>query len=391
MSETTKEPYDFEDEGRLGEEPGSVLTEPCDEASDAPAIDAPTGDEAQGTEPLGEPCPKCQEPTFVPGAEWCSRCGFYPRLNIFVEPDPEETQATSNSDNPWKQIPLWAWQLGAGVAVLAVAAVAARLATPDDSMARTICALSLLGAGALAVIVAHVVAYVAAIFSDGQMGVFDLFLKPLSVWGPTFNRFPDTFPRVASAGWGLSAMFFAVVVIGNIPYSKLWDFGDAEPAKVNLVKAIASSGFEAEEADGDLEGAIEEFAGQANPQPSTSETPKPKSRDEAELAQRPKSIDCVVLGYIPAGDDDLQSLVLGGDVQGQLRIVAVLREGIPPDEKQQLMADLRAIPLDRPFLSTNIEAEWVEPRIAVRVRFRDWNRSRLRSPYFDKRLADLRP
>lgn len=350
------------------------------------------GDTAVETEktsspPAGLPCPHCEQPTFTPGAQWCSACGFYPRLNIFVEPDPVVDPADARGSLPWyEEIPPWAWKLSAGLLVLAAIALGCRLATPDDGPLRMICALAMLGAGAVSVLVAHGLSYAHAVFADAQTGMFDLFTRPIRVWLPTIRDFPQTFNRVAAASWGLGGMFLAMAVIGGIPYSVLWDWG-GEPPKQNLVKAITAQGIEAGEADGDLEGAIEDFASQAAVTEGDDEekepTPPPNPRKLA--------VDCVIVGYTPLGDDDFDSLVVATDVDGQLRIVALVSQGISPEVRAELNRRMRELPRARPFIETNISARWVQPKLLCRVRFREWSSTkRLRSPEFETQLNELR-
>ena len=332
----------------------------------------------------GQPCPHCQQPTFVVGAQWCSACGYYPRLNIFVEPDPVVADTPARGALPWYQeIPAWAWQLSAGVLVLAAIAVGCRLATPDEGPLRMICALTMLGLGAVSLVGAHVLAYTHAVFADAQTGIFDAFTRPIRVWLPTIRQFPKTFPRVATACWGLAGMFLATAVIGNIPYSALFDFGKAPP-KQNLVKAITAQGIEAGEADGDLTGAIEDFAGQAAPKPEEEKKPTP------EPVTRKEAVDCVIVGYIPLGEDDFEALVVATDVEGQLRVVAIVSQGISPEDRADLNRRMRELPRKRPFVSTSIEADWIEPKLLCRILFREWtSNKRLRSPEFGSRLSDL--
>lgn len=343
--------------------------------------------------PAGQPCPKCEAPTFVKGAEWCSACGWYPRLGFFVEPDPVVDHSHPAKLKAWyEEIPVWAWKLGAGVAALGILAVVGRVLTMDGSPARMIWALAMFCGGLLAVFVAHALAYARAVFTDAQLGPLDFVLKPLSVWGTTFREFPETFRRVATAGWGLSSAFFAMAVVGGLPYYLLWSWAGDKPApKSNLVQAIASQGIdEGGTGNEDLGGAIKDFAGEKGDEKDKDKEEVPQDEAARELAKRPRSVDCVVLGYLPQGKNSFESLVLGADVDGKLKVVGLVSDGIAPELKTQLMEQMQEIQRDKPLVPSQIEAVWLNPKLTCRVRFKNWTeKKRLASPRLQEMLTDL--
>lgn len=343
--------------------------------------------------PAAEPCPKCEARTFTKGAEWCSACGWYPRLGFYVEPDPIVTGETQTGPKPWyREIPLWAWKLGAGLVVLGIVALVGRVITEDGSTARMVWALAMFVGGLLAVVVTHVMAYVTAIFDDAQLGPLDFVIRPLSVWASTLRRFPETFRRVAAAGWGLSSAFLAMAVVGGLPYYLLLSWaGDKAAPKTNLVQAVVSQGFESqEEGDGDLGGAIKNFAGEKGDEKDKDDKSKELDEKARELAKRPNSVDCVILGYLPQGKNSFESLVLGADVEGKLKVVGLVSEGIEPDLKAELFTRMQELHRKEPLVPTQIEAVWLDPKLTCRVRFKNWTeKKRLNGARFQETLTDL--
>jgi len=385
MSSTANTPDNYDTESLTG----------YDSATTAAVVDETveaTLSPAAPTVPAAEPCEKCQARTFVRGAEWCTACGWYPRLGFYVEPDPVvETKAASGAKSWYQEIPLWAWKMAAGVVVLGILAIIGRLVTVDGSPARMVWALVMFCGGLLAILVTHALAYITAIFEDSQLGPLDFVIRPLSVWATTLRKFPDTFHRVAAAGWGLASVFLAVTVVGGLPYYLLWSWaGDKAAPKTNLVHAVVAQGIdEREEADGDLTGAMKDFAGEKGEE---KDDEKPAELDEAarEMAKRPRSIDCVILGYLPQGKNNFESLVLGADVEGKLKVVGMVSEGITPEHKTELMERMQELQRDKPLVPSQIEAVWLDPKLTCRVRFKNWTeKKRLDGPRFQETLTDL--
>lgn len=386
MSSTTNTPDNYESASLVGYE-STTTTALVDEKIETPPSPV------TASVPAAEPCEKCQAGTFGRGAEWCTACGWYPRLGFYVEPDPVvETNATAVPKSWYQEIPVWAWKLAAGMVVLGIAAVIGRLITVDDSPARMFWALIMFCGGLLAVFVTHVLAYISAIFEDSQLGPLDFVVRPLSVWSTTLRKFPETFRRVATAGWGLSSAFLAVTVVGGLPYYLLWSWaGDKAPPKANLVHAIVSQGFEAQdEADGDLSGAIKDFAGEKGDEKDKEGQAEELDENARELAKRPRAVDCVILGFLPQGKNSFESLVLGADVGGKLKVVGLVSDGITPEIKTELFARMQDLQREAPIVPSNIEAVWLEPKLACRVRFTNWtDKKRLTSPRFQETLSDL--
>ncbi|MBX3415303.1 MAG: hypothetical protein KF708_21645 [Pirellulales bacterium] len=343
--------------------------------------------------PAAEPCAKCQARTFTRGAEWCSACGWYPRLGFYVEPDPVADPNASSKPKPWYQeIPLWAWKLGAGVAALGLIAIIGRVLTTDGGLARMVWALAMFCGGLLAVSIAHVLAYANAVFHDAQLGPLDFVLKPLAVWGTTFRAFPETFRRVASAAWGFSSAFFAMAVVGGLPYYLLWSWtGDKAAPKTNLVHAVVSQGIDDRgTGNEDLAGSIKDFAGEKGDEKDKDQEKQPEDEAARELAKRPRSVDCVVLGYLPQGKTSFESLVLGADVDGKLKVVGLVSDGISPELKTELMERMKDLQRDKPLVPSQIEAIWLDPKLTCRIRFKNWtDKKRLSSPRLQEMLTDL--
>jgi len=336
-------------------------------------------------------CPECGKPGLGKKEEWCTGCGFYPRLGIQIEvdPDPEEvTPSPETAIDVLKQTPMWVPVLIGGLLVLTLMSVAVRLLVPVDNMARPIWAISQYLLGTLLFVVVHIIAYLYAIIEDSTLSIADIFLRPFKVWGPTFNALPGTSRRVCLGAWGWAASALALSVVGGIPYHLLWEMGPEEQAKVNLVQAIVEQARSAEGDAGSLEEAIEDFTGEAG----DLEEEETEEVDPYEAPARDRHIDCLIVGYEPDGQGSFLSLALGAVRKGKLRYVgAVSNQYIAPDIRVEMMETMRQNEQDSPFIKArSTKFTWLAPKLACRIGFNAWNTSgRLKDVVFQKRLGDL--
>lgn len=349
------------------------------------------------TEWSGPCCEKCAAPTKSSIVTICRKCGWYASLGTFVELDPdwEGAMDTSASAEPVAQpshlrvwldlMPRWAWVIVASVFVVIVESVVARFATPADSSLRTTWSLCQLAIGILAIAGCHIFNFLTLAADDAEIGLLDLFLKPLKLWIRTCHNLPRRLWFVNAAVCGLVAAVLSLVVIGGIPYERLWDWGVEEPPKQNLMGAVMDRAKELDSRDGsdNLEDAINDFAGDKGADDvnaSKAEAPKPQEK-----------IDCVILGFQVDRDGKLSTLLLGAAHRSQLVFAGRVSPKLPDGELSDLLHELKAITTKQPFVTIAAEdATWVKPQLTCRVSFAEQQKDgRLRDPQWDKMLSSM--
>jgi DNA ligase D-like protein (predicted ligase) len=118
-------------------------------------------------------------------------------------------------------------------------------------------------------------------------------------------------------------------------------------------------------------------------------TYRPGERSLAWQKMKPvQSMHCVILGYEPDGDSDFKSLIIGTDVDGELRCVGRVGSGLTDANKQELRKLLFARRAPRPLVDTDVagvgkSGVWVEPGLFCTVNFLEWTENgALRAPVF---------
>ena len=339
------------------------------------------------TAQTGVICEKCE--TAIDGRqEWCHRCGWYPRLKRHVELDPWDRedapgQTPRSHLEVWRKlIPLWAWKLAGGVAVIVALSVLARVFLPHHGQYRFRWTIAQMVIGDLVMLSGYIGAYLFAIMENDRLTLIDFLLKPIAIWATVARELPKTFWRVALGSWGLTAMASAFIV-GGLADKDLTDWG-GETAKFNLVKAITAQAELLAQNGNDegLEKAIDDFAGPAgNPAANGEPVTLPKPRVTA---------DCLIVGFEPDGSRDFKSLILATEVDGKLACVGIVSAGIPPEVRDELNQRMRKLKRSEPFVPNHYIAEWVQPKLVCRVTATEWSSSkRLVAPKFEKLLADI--
>jgi bifunctional non-homologous end joining protein LigD len=100
--------------------------------------------------------------------------------------------------------------------------------------------------------------------------------------------------------------------------------------------------------------------------------------------KRTRRIYCAVIGFIPKGEGDFQSLVLASDDEkGQLSFIGTVGTGFTEAMRRRINAFLRANPLPAPVVPCELPACWVEPRLICAVEFSEITpKGLLRAPVF---------
>ena len=353
-------------------------------------------------------CDSCNEPWQGEADGWCLKCGYYPRFGTFVELDSwdaEEDEAET-APNPqttyaaaFRSIPYWVWTLLGITLVIFAMSVAVRLSTTPESSVRLWWAISQLAFGLTLFGAMHLWSYLLTMTEDARFGVLDVVMRPIAVWWPAFTELPSTLPRVALGCTGFMAACCVLVIGPHLEY----DFEPPQKADNNLVKSIAQAAASQEtEGDADdLEGAIEDFTGKgtgmAQPPGEEQKQANADLTSQVKANQTPEDkwlqTDCLVVGYIPSADnpESFRALILATKVGSQLKYVGQLREGFSSEQKRELLKDMLSIGREFPFVPADgVQANWIEPRIMLRVKFVEWDsHTRIVFPKLQQRLVDL--
>jgi hypothetical protein len=187
---------------------------------------------------------------------------------------------------------------------------------------------------------------------------------------------------VAIGLWATTAVFGGLIV-GGLEDRNLLDWGGT-PARYNLTKAIADRAQElAADArdDKSLEESIEDFAGKA-----AEKAPKPQAESHK------LSVDCLIVGFKPAGDNDFISLILATEVGGKLQIVGMVSDGIKPEMRAHLNKRMKELRQPNPFVPNRYDGKWIKPGLVCKVKAKNWsNQNRLIEPVFEEMLVDVDP
>jgi hypothetical protein len=356
------------------------------------------GADAGIAEWTGARCEKCEARLVSDVVSICRHCGWYASLGQFVEVDPEweidlEPEAAAEAEaaprpshlQVWLGLlPRWSWVIIASVLFLAMESVVVRFVTPADSWIRTTWSLSQLTIGLLAAFGCHIFNFLIIVGDDAEVGLLDLLLKPLKLWGRSIQNLPLRLWVVNAAVSGLAAAALSLLVIGGIPYDRLWDWGVKQPPKQDLMAAVMNQVQKLDDGKGsdDLEKSIGDFAGKKGDEL----TDKPK----VDPPKPQQNADCVILGYVLDRDGRVAMLVLGTASSGQLVYAGNVAPKLADDEMKGLAESLKSIESGRPIIRIEYEATWVQPKYTCRVSFGQRTKSgRLHDIEWSKLLGSI--
>ena len=333
---------------------------------------APSEPATEAAEATGPHCDKCASPLRSDGVAICRSCGWYASLGTFVEMDPNWDDATGGDNKaaaaPQKShlrvwfdlIPWWGWVIAGSVLLVIIESVVARFVTGYGTQLRTTWSLTQLAIGAFAAIVCHFANFLVQVADDPDVGLFDVVLKPVKLWLNTFRLLPSRLWIVDAAASGMTAAMMSIVVIGGLPYERLWDWGFTPPAKQELMGAVMDRVKQLKEEGADnLEDAIDDFAGKGGLENKAPEKPR-------------KSADCVILGYTLDNTGRMNTLVLGTAHLGRLVYAGnVTPKFSDESERRELLGRLQALRTQQRTLPIQTEAIWVRPNVTCRVTYGD--------------------
>ena len=362
-------------------------------AEENPEIDSATGAEGV-SDPVdaGPRCEKCGAPT---DAAACPRCGWYPSLGIYVEVDEayeaamlsapaegqEEAASAQAASEPellkhlkvWQGlIPGWGWLLIATALGIVGLAIGVRIATIASPTLQTYCGVGGLLLGLGVAVLAHFVGFVLCSFEDADFGVTDVIIKPLKVWKQIAGELPERLWLADTGVAGVTLALSAALIVGGIPYDTLLDWGIKARAKPNLVGAIAKQAAQGGSGETDLEGAVADFAGNADgvqQGAAVAASPKPVEKPR-------ESLDCLIIGYQADKNGRIRALLLAADVSGRLKYIGKVTPEIESREEEQLVEKFQSTGSSRPFVKTAESGAWVRPKFTCRVTYADWPQGR---------------
>jgi hypothetical protein len=347
--------------------------------------------------PKGPCCEKCGEQFSSKVVTICRSCGWYSSLGTFVELDAKWEAATSGEQviatpkklgpADWiKLIPRWGWLVIGCAFLIVVESVAVRLATPSGSSLRTAWSLIQLLIGAITFACCHIFNFLMLAAEDTDVGILDMLLKPLRLWGKTCRWLPKRLWLFNSLVCGFVATLMSFLVIGGLPYERLWDWGFTEPPKQNLMAAVID---QAKNIDGEkksLEEAVQDFAGKGEVDPDETQKPEPVKEEKRE------STDCVIIGYQADKDGRLEWLVLATALRHKLAYAGKVKPKLSDEELEQMVEVLKANVVKVPFISVQMDnVIWVKVKYACRVKFSEqFADGRLRDAEWDKMLGAMK-
>jgi ATP dependent DNA ligase C terminal region len=356
--------------------------------------------EPKMSESTGPCCENCGAPMKAGSVTICRSCGWYASLGRCVEVDPNWKTEDENAENAqtgtavstshigvWlRLLPMWAWVVIASVIAVIAESIVVRFATPHEiGGLRTKWSLLQLLAGVAVFFGCHLFNFVQQVADDSDVGVLDVVMRPIKLWLRTMQYLPTKLWLVNSAACGLTAAVMSVLVIGALPYDRLWDWGFKAPVKQNLMGAVMDRAKKLEGRGADnLEDAIGDFAGEAG----VDDEGMPKAKP---AAPREKA-DCVILGYELDRDGRLDRLVLATAHNKKLVFAGKVNPTIDEIKRTELLQELKRIQVREPFIQMQADsAKWVKAKHACRVSYTERMKGgQLRDVQWETMLGTIR-
>jgi len=331
-------------------------------------------------------------------SSWCPQCGFYPKLGKCVGHDDfhPETETKPQPQTIWQLIPEWGWILAIGT-IAAIGLSVGGLFYCSSATELSLWTLTQATVGLILFMVGQVIVYLQAVSKSADFSMMSIFLTPLKIWGPTIRCFPKGAWKLDLAVWGLTLVVGAFAIVGGFEFSSLFkDWGIRKSADVNLVATIVDR---AKNADGEggaenLEEALNDFAG-------GSEEEKEKAKEKAKelAAALPKEaaptlieFDCLVLGYTTLSNGKIDTILLAASHKKQLAYAGTIdAAAIPEEVLKAWQTQLPSLKQSTPFVKMTRSANWLKPRITLKVASKGWRKTnqRLIKPEFVSLLQEI--
>jgi hypothetical protein len=228
-----------EDTKGTGETSGSESAVAVLEPPAAPAAQTPSGaakpapasaSATQSPSSTRQACPQCgsTEPWGI--SSWCPNCFYHPRMGMpapaALAPEPEPGSVAGEADSflgALLALPQWAHVLWLGIVAIFAYSVFEGSYLPKDSLQRALWTIIQTSIGIIAAGTAHVLVFFQAVPNTDKYGPFDLLFKPFDFWRYAIHKLPAKAWRLWMFCWGLTAAFSALVLIGGVRYSAMFE------------------------------------------------------------------------------------------------------------------------------------------------------------------------
>lgn len=343
----------------------------------------------------GPCCPQCELPMETDQMV-CRFCGFYPSLGITVELDPQieaamnpEMSQPAAAQTAWEEltaaVPAWAWPIVGTNAAIVLLSTAGRWLLPAESIVFDYWGVAQLILGLALALALHITCFVMTASTDSDMGILDMVVSPLKAWNRTLQRLPARLWLVVGGSNGITLSLTAALIVGGIPWHRLWDWGIEAPTKTSLVEAIATAAGKGPSKEQGLEEAVQDFAGAAqvasDQLPSPAKPKQPKARVKT---------DCLIIGFKLDDMEQLKEILIATEASGRLLYAGKLVPELDADAKRQLKARLMRARTAAPIVKTGQVATWVEPRFPCRISYTEQtNNGRLLEMKWEELLPEI--
>ena len=329
-------------------------------------------------------CKRCGTTESWGAASWCPVCGYYPQFDEEPEEIDHSLQGNVNCEeeatveNWWELVPQWGWILIGGVFLIIGISIAARLNYHFYGGRRGRWGAKQLLLGGLTTMIAHVWAGIITMKKDTTFAPADMIMRPITNWDRTVQGLPDTKIRAWMGAWGLTTFICAIVVVGGIRYSVIWeDWGFGESKTPDLMPVIAPG-----QKPGATKKSMDEVV---NEMALINELPPPPEMP---------FVECVVFGYFqdPDGRNGFDQLLFAASMEGAPRHVASIDfKDVPEKDRRAMAVMLSERHIEYPYVDTTYAATWVEPSIVCKMRYAAiLSNGRLTDPVMIEISKDLR-
>lgn len=334
-------------------------------------------------------CPVCGSNESWGRGSWCPTCGYYPDLmkSSAVKRRVAEAAATPVKEpfNLKQALQPWIMLLGAGVLVVIVFSFVASAMLPETGPERIFFALGQCLLGMLAMGTAQVTTFLYAATKSDKFSPFDVFMKPVEIWKPTFSLLPKAAWRVWSAAWGMTAILCGVFIVGGLRFEALFeDWGVEKKASLNVVQEVVKKAKQEREGADSLEEAMNDFAG--------------SEEEKKEDINKLPSEDCLIIGYVTNAEGEMESVLVASVVRNELTYVGnVPMREVPEAQRETLIERMKHNRRRSPFVKIDIgvvesdkQISWLEPKLMCEVAYTQWNDSHhMKKPRMKRMLADV--
>lgn len=349
---------------------------------------------------MGETCVRCHTTQDWGTSSWCPNCGFYPTIDADGVKDEswkhampvEEEQIPEG--NLFAQLPAWFWILMGGIVAIVMTGFFIRVQADEAESTRGLIALGILPFAFGTMAIAHIIASRHAMVHDPRIRFADAIISWFAVWQPSITQLPDSRKRIWSMTWGMTAVVTSLLVIGGIDYNapfrtekkaKPKAFGNKVIQSVTATATAAGQGNEADNreealaqlsdpsmvgdaaggAGGTVADAVSELSGMTG---ETDDLPGPSQVPAAE------TILCVAYGVVTDDDQLPTSFLFAGRPMNDYQHVAEIHSGdLGKKEFRRLAMSLFKKVQDRPAVSTDYDAVWVNPVLVCKLRYVEMN------------------